>query len=313
MDKVVVGSRDSQLALLQTRHIISRLKEVAPDKEYVIKEIKTQGDKILDVALAKIGDKGLFVKEIESALLEGEIDLAVHSMKDVPTAVPEGLKIGCITEREDPRDVVIGSGEHKKIDDLPSGAIVGTSSLRRIAQLSRHRPDLKMESVRGNLNTRLRKLKEENYAVLILAYAGVLRMGWLDQVTQIIPSDICLPAVGQGALGIEIRNGDERIEGLVSKLNDPVTNAAVTAERGFLRRLEGGCQVPIGALGEVEGGKLHLTGVIASLDGKEVLRDKEVGPIENAQEIGNKLAENLLERGAAAILDKVRREFDTNE
>ncbi len=295
------------MALLQTSHIISQLQKLDPTKKYIIKKIKTQGDKFLDVSLSKIGDKGLFVKEIETALLEGEIDLAVHSMKDVPTELPVGLKIAAILEREDPRDVLLGNG-YSRLTDLPVGGLVGTSSLRRAAQLLNFRSDLKIYPVRGNLNTRLRKLKEEKLVALILAYAGVKRLGWLEKVTEIIPLDICLSAVGQGALGIEICDSAEDIAALVVKLNHLDTHIAVTAERAFLQNLAGGCQVPIGSLGEVSGKRLKLRGVVASLQGTTVLRDEIEGSVEEAQELGQKLAGKLLTQGAATLLAKVREE-----
>ncbi len=307
MEKIIVGSRESELALLQTSYVISQLQQLDSTKEYTIKKIKTKGDKFLQVSLSKLGDKGLFVKEIETALLEGEIDLAVHSMKDMPTELPAGLKIAAILEREDPRDVLLGNG-YNRLVDLPIGALVGTSSLRRAAQLLKFRSDLKIYPVRGNLNTRLRKLKEENLAALVLAYAGVKRLGWLEKVTEVIPLDICLPAVGQGALGVEISESAENIAVLVSKLNHLATNTAVTAERAFLQNLEGGCQVPIGSLGEVTAKRLILRGVVATLDGAIVLRDKIEGSVAEPQELGQKLAGKLLAQGAADILEKAREE-----
>ncbi len=252
MEKIVVGTRGSRLALLQAEHIISRLQNIAPATRFYLKEVKTMGDKILHVALSKIGDKGLFVKEIENALLRNEIDIAVHSMKDLPTVLPEGLKIGAIERREDPRDVIISNGR-MKLAALPPGANVGTGSLRRVAQLTRFRPDLNFKPVRGNLDTRLRKLKDKEFSALVLAYAGIKRLGLQEEIAEIIPVNICLPAVGQGALGVEMRAGDKAVEELLLHIDDPSTHAAVTAERTFLRRLEGGCQVPSGALGEIIG------------------------------------------------------------
>lgn len=312
MEKLVVGSRGSRLALLQAEHIISRLQEFAPATRFYLKEIKTMGDKILDVALSKIGDKGLFVKEIENALLQQEIDIAVHSMKDLPTLIPAGLKVGAIEKREDPRDVIISNGS-VKLSDLPPGADVGTGSLRRVAQLSHFRPDLNFKPVRGNLDTRLRKLKEQEFSALVLAYAGIKRLDLQEEIAEIIPVNICLPAVGQGALGIEMRDGDKAVTELLKGIDDAATHAAVMAERAFLRRLEGGCQVPIGALGEITNGKLRLQGLIASLDGTELLRDTVSGQPERAADLGVMLAERLLSRGGDAILEKVRREFNQNE
>ena len=309
MDKIVVGSRGSRLALQQARHIISRLQKLAPATQFSLKEIKTTGDKILDVALAKIGDKGLFVKEIETALLQEEIDIAVHSMKDLPTVIPAGLKIGAMEKREDPRDVIISNGS-KKLADLSPGASVGTGSLRRVAQLSHFRPDLNFNPVRGNLDTRMRKLKKQEFTALVLAYAGIKRLGLQEEIAEVIPVDVCLPAVGQGALGIEMRTGDKAVAELLRGIDDPSTHAAVVGERAFLYRLEGGCQVPIGALGQIIEGELRLQGLIASLDGTALLRDAVSGQPDQAAELGVLLAERLLSRGGDAILEKVRREFD---
>ena len=309
MNHVVVGSRGSKLALAQTRMVISRLQERAPQMVFSIKTIRTQGDNILDVALSKIGDKGLFVKEIEQALMDKSIDLAVHSMKDVPTSVPEGLSIGALLEREDPRDVLV-SQTPCTLSGMSHGARVGTGSLRRIAQLTAAYPHLCFEPIRGNLDTRIRKMEQGEFAALVLAYAGMKRMGWMDKVAQVLSADICLPAVGQGALGIEIRSDDERIKQLVSALDDRSTHLAVTAERAFLRHVEGGCQVPVGALGTLNGDELHLEGMIASLDGKTLLRDQEKGSPNEAQAVGIRLAQKLLLRGAGAILEEVRRACD---
>ncbi|MDW7651342.1 MAG: hydroxymethylbilane synthase, partial [Bacillota bacterium] len=253
---IVVGTRDSELALTQTHFVIGELKKRFPDVEFSVKHIKTEGDKILDVALAKIGGKGLFVKEIENALLSKEIDFAVHSMKDVPTAVPDGLTIAAITEREDPRDCYIAKDGKTSLFDTRQGAVIGTSSLRRSAQLLHHRPDFEIVPIRGNLNTRFRKLSEQDMDGIILAYAGVYRLGWADKITNMLEYDKSLPAVGQGALGIETRADDDFVNEVVSALHDVQTAAAILAERAFLRKLEGGCQVPIGALGRLEGEEL---------------------------------------------------------
>jgi hydroxymethylbilane synthase len=309
---VIVGSRDSELALTQTRYIIGRLQKHFPEIDFLIKEIKTEGDKILDVALAKIGDKGLFVKEIENALLSEEIDFAVHSIKDVPTALPAGLKIGAIPEREDPRDCYIAKNGKTGLLAAPQGAIIGTSSLRRSAQLLHHRPDLRIVPVRGNLNTRFRKLAEQEMDGLILAYAGVYRLGWVAKITETLPTDKFLPAVGQGALGIETREDDAFTNQLVAVLNHPPTAAAVTAERAFLRRLEGGCQVPIGAHGRFEGEQLVLDGMVASLTGSTILRDQLCGDAADAVTLGKELAAVLIGRGAAELLIQVRQEFEAN-
>jgi len=311
LTKVVIGSRGSRLALIQTEQVIARLRQAAPDREFARKIIKTTGDKILDTALAAIGERGLFVKEIENALLRGEIDLAVHSMKDVPTQIQPGLSIAAVTERENPLDVLLSSGG-QGLPELPAGARVGTGSLRRIAQLLHLRPDLNFVPIRGNIETRLSKLKGQEFSALVLAYAGLKRLGRLELLTQIIPAHICLPAAGQGALGVEIRQGDREIEQLVLNVNNPLTHAAVKAERAFLHRLAGGCQVPLGALGEVKDGVLHLQGVIASLDGRTLLRDAAWGDAAAPEAVGLRLAERLLARGGASILEKVRCDLNDN-
>lgn len=310
--EIVVGTRESRLAMWQASWVVDRLRELCPEYNYRIMGIRTQGDNILDVALAKIGDKGLFTKELEMAMLRGEIDLAVHSMKDLPTELPEGLVIGAVCRREYPGDVLI-SREDKKLEDLPPGALVGTSSLRRCAQLLRYRGDLKMVNLRGNINTRLRKLEEEKLDATVLAYAGVHRMGWDERVTQRIPFEICLPAVGQGSIGVEVRAEDNEVRSLVSKIDHHESRVAITAERALLKRLEGGCQIPIGALGAVENGCLRLDGVVASLDGRQLVRSSLAGNLEDAAKTGLKLAENLVQLGAGEILRNMRQEIRGNE
>lgn len=310
--EIVVGTRESRLAMWQAHWVADRLREVSPEYSYRIVGIRTQGDNILDVALAKIGDKGLFTKELELAMLRGEIDMAVHSMKDLPTELPEGLVIGAICQREYPGDVLI-SREGKKLEELPPGAIIGTSSLRRCAQLLRYRGDLKMANLRGNINTRLRKLEEEKLDATVLAYAGVHRMGWGDRITQMIPLEICLPAVGQGSVGVEMRVDDEEVRNLVGKIDHYESRTAITAERALLKKLEGGCQIPVGALGTVEKGRLRLEGVVASLDGEQLVRSSLAGDVREAAEIGVKLAENLVRLGAGEILRKMRQENRCNE
>ncbi|MBO8127376.1 MAG: hydroxymethylbilane synthase, partial [Firmicutes bacterium] len=284
MREVVIGTRGSQLALWQANWVHSELSRRFPDIKFTLKKITTTGDKILDSPLAAIGDRGLFVKEIELALERGEIDLAVHSMKDVPTQIPPYMKISAISRREDPRDVLI-SDKWGSFFELPEGARVGTSSLRRIAQLKAARPDLHFENIRGNIDTRLRKLKDEDLDAIILAAAGMLRLGWADRITEFIPFEISLPAVGQGALGVETRAGDQEIIELVQTLHHPATAAAVEAERGFLVHLEGGCQVPIGAHGQVDGDEVILDGLVASLDGSMVIRGQKRGPVDKAFEV----------------------------
>lgn len=304
MRKIIIGSRGSQLAFWQANYVASFLKERGID-QIEIKKIKTTGDKILDAPLAKIGDKGLFVKEIELALSSGEIDLAVHSMKDVPTEIPSNLKIAAILKREDPRDVLI-SRDNLSLFSLPPGVAIGTSSLRRKAQLLHLRPDFQMVDVRGNLDTRLRKMAEGQFEAMILSAAGIDRLGWSDRITQRIPSEVCLSAVGQGAIGVEIRKDDLEMGEAVSSLDDFATHIAILAERALMKRLEGGCQVPIGALGQIQDGKLSLQAVVASLDGEKLFRDEITGSSDEAESLGVRLAEKLLEMGADEILREIR-------
>lgn len=305
MQEVVIGTRGSQLALWQADWVHSELSSRFPDVQFTLKKISTTGDKILDSPLSAIGDRGLFVKEIELALESGEIDLAVHSMKDVPTYIPPHLAITAISRREDPRDVLISS-KWRSFYQLPQGARIGTSSLRRIAQLRSHRPDLNFEHIRGNIGTRIKKLEDLDLDAVILATAGIVRLGWADRITEYIPFELSLPAVGQGALGIETRRDDERVNSLVRELNHGATAVAVAAERGFLAELEGGCQVPIGALAQVEGEQVILEGLVASLDGSLVYRGERRGPISQAEAIGRALGAQLRAEGAQAILDELR-------
>ncbi|GAW93602.1 hydroxymethylbilane synthase [Calderihabitans maritimus] len=310
--EIVIGTRDSALALWQTHWVLDKLQKLNPEYTFRVKHIKTQGDKILDVALAKIGDKGLFTKELEVALLNRDIDLAVHSMKDLPTTLPEGLVIGAICERAEPFDVLI-SHKGYTLATLPQGARVGTSSLRRRAQLLHFRRDLQIEDLRGNLNTRMAKLERLDLDGIVLAAAGVKRMGWEDKISESIPYDICLPAVGQGAIGVEIRENDEEIMNIVNKINHPDSADAIRAERSMMRKLEGGCQIPIGALGLIKDGELTLQGLVASLDGKKLVRSSVTGPRQEAEELGEKLASILLDMGADEILQQVRQETDEDD
>ncbi|WP_129128194.1 hydroxymethylbilane synthase [Geomonas oryzae] len=298
-----IGTRASQLALWQANWVKSELEKRYPDMTVTLKKIKTIGDKILDVPLAQVGGKGLFVKEIEEAMLRGEIDIAVHSMKDVPTEFPEGLGLYCITKREDPRDAVISKGV--KFADLPQGARIGTSALRRQAQLLKVRPDLEMVIIRGNVETRMNKLETEGLDAVILAAAGLNRLGFADRVTELLPADLSLPAIGQGALGIECNLSNEAVKDAISFFNDPDTSRAVRAERALLWRCEGGCQVPIAAYGEVTGDELKLTGFIASVDGKVSVKGSVTGPADDCEKLGVKLAEQLLNEGGHAILAEV--------
>jgi hydroxymethylbilane synthase len=303
-----IGTRGSQLALWQANWVKSELEKRYPEVTVSLVIIKTTGDKILDVPLAQVGGKGLFVKEIEEAMLRGDIDIAVHSMKDVPTEFPEGLGIHCITEREDPRDALISRGV--KFAELPEWAKIGTSALRRQAQLLKVRPDLKMVVIRGNVETRINKLESEHLDAVILAAAGLKRLGFTDRVTEYLPVDLSLPAIGQGALGIECRLDDKTVAEAIDFLNHPDTSHAVRAERALLWRCEGGCQVPIAAHGEVRNGDLQLTGFIASVDGTRSVKGSIAGPADQYETLGITLAERLLRDGGREILSEVyRREF----
>lgn len=306
--EIVIGTRGSKLALWQATWVKETLEAAHDGLSCRLEKIKTTGDKILDVALAKVGGKGLFVKEIEEALLEKRVDLAVHSMKDVPTDLPDGLGIVAMTAREDPRDVVV-SRSGAALLSLPEGAAIGTSSLRRQVQLKHLRVDFVMKMLRGNVDTRLRKLGDEKEALdaIILAAAGMKRLGVDDRITEFLSPDMMLPAVGQGVLGIEARREDERVNGLISVLNDDLTHQIVLGERTFLQRLEGGCQVPIGCYGQSEDGKYRLRGMVGHPDGEPVFFSERNGSLEDAVEIGRALAEDLLEQGAKRILEEVYR------
>ena len=295
-----IGSRGSQLALWQAHHISDLLR--AQGHTVGLEIIKTTGDKITDVALAKVGTKGMFTKEIEEALLENRVDLAVHSLKDLPTELAADFEIAAITERENPRDVFC-SVKFAAIDALPQGARVGTSSLRRQAQLMAIRPDLHIHPLRGNVDTRLRKLEEGDYDAIILAAAGLTRLGKMQLVRQVIPVEVMTPAAGQGALGIEIRNGDAVTRSQLAFLDDPAARASTTCERALLNKLGGGCQVPIGAFAEVKNGKIHLNALVAHPDGTKVLRETRDG--DDPVRLGEEVGETLLQRGGDAILEEV--------
>ena len=309
---VRIGSRKSQLALVQTYWVQEELQKNFPDITFEVHTMSTQGDKILDVALAKIGDKGLFTKELELGMLQNETDLAVHSLKDLPTNLPEGLVLGCVTERENPADalVVHEKLKDKQLETLPEGAVIGTSSLRRLAQLRYHFPHLEFKDVRGNLNTRLAKLDAGEYDALILAFAGLHRLGMSDRIHQVIPPEVSLHAVGQGALGIECRAGDNNILNLLNSLEHTATAQRCYAERAFLRELEGGCQVPIGVNTQIEGEQLTLIGLVASLDGKKLVKDIITGATADAEQIGIELAQKLRKQGAQEILDQILAEIN---
>ncbi|MGJ3248044.1 MAG: hydroxymethylbilane synthase [Elainellaceae cyanobacterium] len=304
---VRIGSRKSQLALIQTHWVQEQLQKSFPDRTFEVHTMSTHGDKILDVALSKIGDKGLFTKELELGMLQDEIDFAVHSLKDLPTRLPDGLMLGCVTEREDPSDALVMHSKYgdRQLDTLPEGAVIGTSSLRRLAQLRHHYPHLTFKDVRGNLNTRLQKLDNGDYDAIILAVAGLKRMGMGDRIHQVISPDISLHAVGQGALGIECRSQDSDILSLLKALEHSATAQRCYAERAFLRELEGGCQVPIGVNTEVVGETLTIIGLVASLDGKRVVKDRVSGSLDTAEALGIKLGKLLREQGAQEILDEI--------
>lgn len=296
-----IGTRQSLLALWQSNHIAACLRKQYPECEVVLKKIVTKGDRILDVPLAQIGGKGLFTKEIEEDLLSGEVDLAVHSLKDMPTVLPEGLCLTAITERANVGDAFV-SNKYDSFAELPLGAVVGTSSLRRKAQILAARPDLTIRDLRGNVDTRLRKLDEGLYDAVILAAAGLERLGHGDRIKAVIPSSVCLPAVGQGALAIECRTDDAEVRQMLDFLNDMPTVHATNAERAFLGLLEGGCQVPIGVHADVEGEKIKIEAIIAALDGSTVLRDTIEGAADDAVALGQELGRKMLANGGQAIL-----------
>ena len=331
MSRISIGTRGSKLALWQAEWVKSELKRIYPDLKIELNKIKTTGDKILDVPLAQVGGKGLFVKEIEEALLRHEADIAVHSIKDVPTEFPDSLYLAVICKREDPRDAFISTIRNsqfaiRKFKDLPDGAKIGTSSLRRSCQLLNIRPDLKIEQLRGNLDTRLKKLDEGHFDAIILAAAGVKRLGLQSRITEILPFEISLPAIGQGAIGIECRIDDRSINNLIAPLNHPETSICVKAERAFLKQLEGGCQVPIAAYARItsqksntnlppfnKGGQggitnaeiLIIDGLVGSIDGDRIIKGHIEGSPEHAESLGVTLAEDILSRGAKEILDEV--------
>lgn len=298
---LIIGTRQSLLAMWQSNYIAGRLREEYPGCEVTLKKIVTKGDRILDVPLAKIGGKGLFTKEIEQELLDGTIDLAVHSLKDMPTVLPEGLCLTAITERANSGDAFV-SNKYNSIEELPEGSVLGTSSLRRRAQLLARRPDLKIVDLRGNVDTRLKKLDEGQMDAIILAAAGLTRLGHADRIKEIIPQSYCLPAVGQGALAIECRTDNFKVRQMLDFLNDTATKQATDAERAFLGLLEGGCQVPIGVHAEVNEGRIAMEAVIASLDGSTVLRDTAEGNAADAVTLGRALGQKMLDNGGREIL-----------
>ena len=309
--KFVIGSRGSELALWQAEFIKDRLQTAFPNNQFEIKIIRTTGDELLDRPLSKIGDKGLFTKQIEAELINGWIDLAVHSLKDLQTEQPAGLMMGAVCEREIPNDVLI-SKTGGSIDELPTGSTVATGSLRRRSQLLHYRPDIKIAEIRGNVVTRFKKLNESNVDAMILAYAGVSRLGLDKHISQIIPFDVMLPAAGQGAVAVEIREGDERTAEIVKQLDHIPTRICVTAERAFLKTLEGGCQVPIGAHATLDGEVVSLEGMVGSLDGTVIFRDCVSGNAEGAEPLGIELANTMIKLGARELLDATREQASSN-
>lgn len=305
-----IGSRGSALALWQAHHVRDRLMQAHTGLEVEIEIIQTTGDKITDVPLSKIGDKGLFTKELDRALLDGRVHLAVHSLKDVPTKIESGLVLAAIGKREDPSDaLVVAPGKPQKLVDLPAGTRLGTSSLRRRAQLLALRPDIVIDDLRGNLDTRLEAVRSGKYDAIILALAGMKRLGRADEASDILDSETWLPAVGQGALGIICRDDDLETRSLLSALDDSDTRACTLAERALLRELEGGCQIPIGALGVISGEEVYLRALVASIDGKRVIRGERRGRRDEADKVGTALAGELLDRGAGGILAELRQEL----
>ena len=292
--KIVVGTRGSNLALIQTNWVVDELKKANPDVEFEVKIIKTKGDLIKDLPLDKIGDKGLFVKEIEKSLLNKEIDMAVHSMKDMPSYLPEGLKFASSPKREDPRDVPIFKEGYKSIEDLPKGARIGTGSKRRKYQLLKHRPDLEIVPIRGNIETRIKKIETENLDGVVLAASGLKRAGLEEKIDYYIPTDIMLPAPAQGILALEIRENDEETESIINSIKDDITKVQIDAERGFLIGVDGSCHIPMGAYCDIDGDKIKLTGLYGDGEGKKIIIKSQEGTIEDASKIGYELAKSVL-------------------
>ncbi len=304
--KYIIGSRGSRLALWQTTYVKNALETRNPHAAFEVRIIKTVGDAILDTALSKIGDKGLFTTEIENALLDGTIDLAVHSLKDLPTTQPDNLKIGAVSRRETANDVFI-SKHYASLADLPQRARIATGSLRRKSQLLNFRPDLEVAEIRGNVPTRIEKFLASDLDGIILAYAGVHRLNLDAHIKEIVPTDVLLPAVGQGAMAVEIRTGDAEIAQMLKEINDETTEVCVTAERAFLRSLEGGCQVPIGGYAVLENDEIFLQGFVGSLNGERIIRDYLRGRPADGENLGRELAEKCLRQGAAELLDRARK------
>ena len=311
ISKIRIATRRSKLAMVQTLWVKEELERNIPNIEVNIEAMATQGDKILDVALAKIGDKGLFTKELETQMLQDKADIAVHSLKDLPTNLPDGLTLGCITKREDPSDALVinKKNESYKLENLPSGSIVGTSSLRRLAQLKYNFPNLIFKDIRGNVITRLEKLDSGEFDCIILAAAGLKRLGFESRIHQLIPSEISLHAVGQGALGIECKSDNDDVLKIIQVLTHEETSKRCLAERSFLRELEGGCQVPIGVNSGIKNNQIFLTGMVASIDGKKLIKDQSIGPSKDPEKIGKDLANKLKMQGAEKILEEIFNEY----
>ncbi|QQK77129.1 hydroxymethylbilane synthase [Salicibibacter cibarius] len=309
MRTIVIGTRKSNLALKQAEWVKEKLEALGLPYKFELKKIVTKGDRILDVTLSKVGGKALFVKEIEKAMEDEEIDFAVHSMKDIPSVIPDGFALGAVTERVDPRDVLI-SESGKKLHELPAGAVVGTSSLRRQAQILAARPDVEVKWIRGNIETRMRKMKDEDFDAIVLAAAGLARMGWSDEiVTEYLAPENSLPSVGQGALGIECRAGDKDILALLKHIHDEKVARTVQAERAFLKNVEGSCQVPVAGHAVMgEGNDVTLRALVASPDGKTLLQDEQTGS--DPERLGKIIAANLLDRGGKEILDQVKKDLE---
>ena len=306
-----IGTRGSQLALYQAKKVKATLEEIFPEIQVELKIIKTKGDKILDVALSKIGDKGLFTKEIENELMDGSVDLAVHSLKDLPTTLPEGLKLGAVLERGEFRDALV-SLNGKKLGDLKAGDVIATSSLRRIAGLLKINKEIIIKDIRGNVNSRLKKMEEGYCDAMIMAAAGLQRLGLEKYITEIIDPELLMPAVSQGAIAIETRLNDHEIDLLMEKLNHTETWNTVVAERAFLAHLQGGCQVPLGCYSKINKGMLEMSGFVASVDGKQYIREDISGELKNGAEIGIQLGEKMLQKGAGEILDQIKSSNNTH-
>jgi hydroxymethylbilane synthase len=308
-NKIVIGTRGSKLAVTQTETVAAQISEANPDIEVIISRIVTEGDQNWHVQLSNVQGIGIFVKELEEALLQGKIDLAVHSLKDVPTIMPPGLCIGAVSERHDPRDVLISKGQ--KLAELPAGAKIGTGSMRRAIQVNACRPDLEVSGIRGNVDTRLRKVSDGEFDGVISAAAALKRLGWEDKITEYLSIEHFLPSVGQAALAIECRVDDQRVAKILKQLNHLPTFHSITAERAFLFALGGGCRAPIAALGTVNGKTLYVDGLISNVSGTKIMRDSEQGRVDEAKEIGERLAQKLLDAGAEKFLSEVE-DYDTN-